>query len=161
MYVVASFSWFAGALSGLLGVALTVAGFVLNTRRESRKEKAENADRQEGRRDVARDEAIDLATVRGGAISDLQRELSALKELYQRERDEQMAKIADLQRAIELQQEQAFETLQMYAHGQRALFMTILGDLERDPPNVKRAVHRIRRVLSDPSPRFPGQSATT
>jgi len=161
MFLVGSIGWYAGALSGFLGIALAVAAFFINTRYQGRQERAENKDRREERRDMAREEAIDLVQVRGEAISEMRRELSELKERYDRERDEQLATIAALQRTIDLTREQAFETLQMYAHGQRALLATILGDLERDPPNISRAVSRIHSALNDQNPRFPGHPATT
>jgi hypothetical protein len=156
LFVLGSISWTTGALSGFLGIVLTAAAFVVNTRRDGRREKAETEDRTFGRRDIAREEALDLAEVRGGAISELQRELAELKERYERERGEQLITIGGLQRTIDLMREQAFETLQVYAHGQRALLLTILGDLDRDPPNVAHAMKRIHDALSDPHPKFPG-----
>lgn len=158
MLVLASISWAAGIAGTFIGLLLAASGLILNARRDARRDNAEQDDRAAGRRDVARDEAVVLATVRGEEVGDLRRELGDLKEQYSRERDDQIATITNLQRTIDLIREQAFETLQVYAHGQRALFVTILGDLEREPPNVARAVSRIHHILSDPNPQFPGHT---
>ena len=159
MYVLATGIWTLGAIGTVSSVAIAATALYLTARRDNRTEKADTQDRQEERRDLAREEALDLVKVRGEAITELQRELAELQERYQRERDEQLQTIARLQTTIDNAREQTFEMLQMYAHGQRALFMTILGDLERDPPNVTLAVARIHRFLDDPNPLFPGQSA--
>jgi len=158
--IIAAISWAAvGVAAGVGGLIVAAVSFIVNDRREARREKAENETHIEERRDVARDEALALVNVRGQQIDDLERQLTALKTQYASERDAQMATIAGLQRTIDLVREQAFETLQVYAHGQRALLVTILGDLDRDPPLVDRAVTRIQEALSDARPNFPGHPA--
>lgn len=141
----------AGVLAALAGVAYAV----LHGRREE-----ETTDEQLviQRKDLARDEAMALANTRAEAIKDLETAIAKLREEQARDRQEHLETVERLQNAVDLIRDQAFEAHQMFAHSVRVLLMTVLGDLDRDPPLVDVAIGRIRQALSEdppPGPRSP------
>lgn len=156
--VVGGLSWGAGGAIGALAAALLAAlAFIYNVRRAGRADARGRSQEARETRDVAREEALDLAEVRGKAISDLHTEVGQLRTEVRQERDSHLAAIAELQAALDLSREQALETLQMLAHGMRGLLVWILGELEHEPPRVDVVARRIREALADTDPHPPGQ----
>lgn len=151
-------SWVAvAAIIPLAGVAIALAGFVWTLKRSEHDDAQAAAQQEHQSRDVAREEAIDLAQVRGQAISDLHDEVGKLRKEVADERDAHLKAVGDLQHALDLSRQQSLEVQQMLAHGMRGLLVWILGELESEPPRVHVAIRRIREALDDADPRPPGQ----
>lgn len=154
------FAWSTSLISSAISGALASLGLWLSARWRRRDEETAEVDNQRESRDLAREEAMDLARVRGDAIEDLHRELSELKTEFEAERAQHLDAIGKLQAALDLSREQSLETQQMLAHGVHALLVWILRELENDPPHVDVAVRRIREAIEDADPRPPGQRRT-
>lgn len=156
-----AFSWSTSAASSLVGAALGAAGLWLNARWRRRDEQIQQTQIESGSRDLAREEAMDLARVRGEAIEDLHRELGELKMQFETERADHLKGLERLQGALDLSRAQSLETQQMLAHGVRGLLEWLLAQLEHDPPRIDVAVRRIREALADADPTPPGQRRRT
>jgi hypothetical protein len=96
----------------------------------------------------AREEALALAETRGQAIADLERRLASLQ------RQHRNAAVASAKRIRELEdvltkanseaREQAYQMQRFYASALADLLVGVQQDLEAVPPNVDRALTRIR-----------------
>jgi hypothetical protein len=94
---------------------------------------------------AARDEALALAETRGEVIIDLRRHLVA-SERRVRELE------ATLQTTEAEAREQAYRMQRFYATSLSDLLRDVQGDLEGEPPNVQRALARVRSLLDGERP---------
>lgn len=104
----------------------------------------------------AREEALALAETRGQAIADLERRLASLQ------RQHRNAAVASAKRIRELEdvltkanseaREQAYQMQRFYASALADLLVGVQQDLEAVPPNVDRALTRIRGLLARERP---------
>lgn len=85
------------------------------------------------KRDVAREEALELAETRGKVITDLREEVAHLSDSLKRVRDE-------LDRA----REDAWHTQQMLSRGVQGIFAALVDYLEEEPPKVQEALALLR-----------------
>ena len=151
------FSGEGAAIIPLAGVVVALLGLIWQMKRSEHEDIEAAEQREYQSRDVAREEAIDLAEVRGKAINDLHEEVARLRQEVEAERTAHAEAVSRLQRALDLSREQALETQQMLAHGMRGLLIYLLGELERDPPRVDVAIQRLREALADSKTIVPGQ----
>jgi hypothetical protein len=106
--------------------------------------------------DAAREEALALAETRRQVIADLERRLASL------ERQHRDAGIASARRIRALEdvltkanseaREQAYQMQRFYASALADLLVGVQEDLEAVPPNVERALTRIRGLLARERP---------
>lgn len=158
MVVIGAINWqAAAAMAAVAAVAVTALGLVYSMKRAARADGRDVSQDAHATRDVAREEAMELADVRGKAMGDLHREVAALRTEVAQERDAHLEAVGRLQAALDLSRDQALETQQMLAHGMRGLLVWLLSELEQEPPRVDKAVKRIREALADSDPRPPGQ----
>jgi hypothetical protein len=128
---------FAGA-TGLIVSLLTL----LHIRRQTRS----------GERSDARQEAIELADVRGHVIEDLEGRLDELEREQQHERDDHSKKIHLLEQVIEHVRKEAAEAQRMLVIGFRGAAIKLLGHLEANPAEVDEAVEYLRDMLNGEAP---------
>lgn len=105
---------------------------------------------------AAREEALALAETRRQAIADLESRLASL------ERQHWSAAVASARRIRELEgaltkanteaREQAYQMQRFYACALAELLVGLQRDLEAAPPNVDRALTRIRMILARQPP---------
>lgn len=105
---------------------------------------------------AARAEALALAEMRGEVITDLEARLESLERRHTasekartkriRELEEQLAKTRAEAR------EQAYQVQRFYAAALADLLVGVQEDLETAPPNVERALTRIRGLLTRQRP---------
>jgi C4-dicarboxylate-specific signal transduction histidine kinase len=127
----------------IAAAALLVSlALVLYTRRQTRA--VEGSD--------ARQEAIELADVRGQVIQDLENRLGDLEREQQRERDEHANKIELLEKVISHVRTEAAEAQRMLVVGFRGAAIKLLGHLEADPAEVDEAVDYLRDMLNGEAP---------
>ena len=135
-----------GALAGAAGLCISLLT-LLHLRRQTRS----------GERTDARQEAIELAEVRGHVIEDLEGRLDELEREQERERREHSKKIELLEKVIEHVRTEASEAQRMLVVGFRGAAIKLLGHLEADPAEVDQAVDYLRDMLNGEAPPPPAR----
>jgi len=130
-----------GALAGAGGLCISLLT-LLHIRRQTRS----------GERSDARQEAIELADVRGQVIEDLEGRLDEVEREQERERREHSKKIELLEKVIEHVRTEASEAQRMLVVGFRGAAIKLLGHLESDPAEVDEAVEYLRDMLNGEAP---------
>lgn len=102
--------------------------------------------------DEARDEAMDLADIRGKVIEDLRRRQDELERAQAEERVACDEKIDQLRKAVELAREEAAENQRLLLVGLRGALTKVLGHLELDPPETEEAIQFLRDCLDTEAP---------
>jgi hypothetical protein len=101
---------------------------------------------------AAREEALALAETRGEIIADLEARLQLLEGRYAESEEASAKRIRDLEdvlaKANAEAREQAYQMQRYYAAALADLLVDVQEDLETVPPNVERALTRIRGLLS-------------
>jgi hypothetical protein len=94
---------------------------------------------------AARDEALALAETRGEVIVDLRRHLVASER-----------RVRELEATLQIMEaearEQAYRMQRFYATSLSDLLHDVQSDLEGEPPNVQRALARVRNLLDGERP---------
>lgn len=108
-------------------------------------------------KDSARDEAIDLAEVRGKVIDDLEGRLDGLERKLDDERREHEKKVETLEQVIEHVRSESAETLRLLMVGMRGVMIKLLDHLESDPAEVDKAIDYLRESLNVDAPPLPAQ----
>lgn len=131
-------------VSLIVGVAALIISLALvfYTRRQTRA----------GERSEARQEAIELAEVRGKVIEDLEGRLDELEREQERERRDHAEKIRLLENVIEHVRAEAAEAQRMLVIGFRGATIKLLGHLEADPAEVDEAIDYLRDMLNGDAP---------
>lgn len=108
-------------------------------------------------RSDAREEALELADIRGKVIEDLEDRIGKLEREQEREREEHEEKIKLLHQVIEHVRKEAAEAQRMLVVGFRGVAIKVLGHLEAEPAEVDHAVEYLRDMLNtdDPHPPTP------
>lgn len=88
------------------------------------------------RRNEAREEAMELATVRGEHIQDLKRRIDELEE-----------KVADMKAELDAARDGALQTQRAFARALRDLLRSIERELDERPPDVAGAKLLIRETI--------------
>lgn len=105
---------------------------------------------------AAREEALALAETRGEIIVDLRTRLEALERQHGRATAECEERIRELETALEQTRaearEQAYQTQRFYSTALEDLLKGLRRDLEDVPPDVERALVRIRKLLAGERP---------
>ena len=106
--------------------------------------------------DAAREEALALAETRRHAIADLERRLASLERRHRRAAEASVRRIRELEDAllkanIEAR-EQAYQMQRFFTSALTELLVDMQEDLETVPPNVGRALTRIRGLLPGKRP---------
>jgi hypothetical protein len=106
--------------------------------------------------DAAREEALALAETRRQAIADLERRLASLERRHRSTREASARRIRELEdvlgKANAEAREQAYQMQRFYASALTELLVDMQEDLETVPPNVDRALTRIRGLLARERP---------
>lgn len=105
-----------------------------------------------GERSEAREEAIELAEVRGRVIEDLEGRIAKLEREQEREREDHQKEINLLKQVIEHVRREAAETQRLLTVGFRGVTLKVLGHLEADPAEVEAAVSYLRDMLNGDEP---------
>jgi DNA anti-recombination protein RmuC len=104
----------------------------------------------------ARDEALALAETRREVIADLRAQLAASEDQRSRLQADAENRIQELEKAIEdtrrEAREQAYQVQRLYGIGLADVLTGLRRDLEAIPPNVERALSRIRELLTSVPP---------
>lgn len=104
----------------------------------------------------AREEALALAETRGQAIADLERRLASLQRQHKNAAVASAKRIRELEHALTKAnseaREQAYQMQRFYASALADLLVGVQQDLEAVPPNVDRALTRIRGLLARERP---------
>jgi len=102
---------------------------------------------------AAREEALALAEMRSQVITDLSTRLELLERQHQASLETSAKRIRELEeivaRTIADAREQAYQVQRFYAAELADLLLGVQQDLEAAPPNVERALTRIRGLLDD------------
>jgi ABC-type anion transport system duplicated permease subunit len=105
---------------------------------------------------AAREEAMALAETRGEVIVDLRRRLRLLERLLRDTTEALERRVreleATLQRTEAEARDQAYRMQRFYSASLSELLRTVQADLEQDPPNVERALRRVRQLLDGERP---------
>ena len=105
---------------------------------------------------AARDEAMALAETRGEVIADLRRRLRLLERLLRDATEAWERRVreleATLQRTEAEAREHAYGIQRFYATSLSDFLRTVQADLEQDPPNVQKALSRVRQLLDGERP---------
>jgi hypothetical protein len=105
---------------------------------------------------AARDEAMALAEMRGEVIGDLRRRLRLLERLLRDTTEALERRVRELEVMLEKTEaearEQAYRVQRFYAASLSELLSTVQADLEQDPPNVEKALSRVRQLLDGERP---------
>jgi ABC-type sugar transport system substrate-binding protein len=105
---------------------------------------------------AARDEALALAETRGQIIADLERRLALLERRHRESSAAAAKRIHELEvvvaKANSDAREQAYQLQRFYAAALADLLIGVQEDLEAVPPNVDRALTRIRGLLAQEHP---------
>ena len=105
---------------------------------------------------AARDEAMALAETRGEVIVDLRRRLRLLGRLLSDTTEALERRVSELEATLQKTEaearEQAYGMQRFYATSLSELLRTFQADLEQDPPNVEKALLRVRQLLGDERP---------
>lgn len=125
--------------------ALVAAGAFVYARRSTRTAEA----------DTARDEAVDLAKIRGELNKELRERLDRLETEYVKDRDTADKKIEDLRNTIDLVREESAESQRLFVVGMRGVLVKVLSHLESEPPETDEAIQYLRETLSQEAPPAP------
>lgn len=102
-------------------------------------------------REAAREEALALAETRAEVIRDLRGRLASLERRHGQMEASYEAQLHDLRRQLDdtraEAREQAFQMQRLYTAALVDLLGDLRDDLETVPPNVERALVRIRQLL--------------
>jgi hypothetical protein len=102
--------------------------------------------------DAAREEALALAETRRQSIADLERRLASLERRHRSAGEASARRIHELEDALRTAnaeaREQAYQMQRLYASVLTTLLVGMENDLETVPPNVDRALTRIRGLLA-------------
>jgi hypothetical protein len=105
---------------------------------------------------AAREEALALAETRGEVIVDLRRRLDGVEQRLSETTAEYQTRIHELERALVRAErdarEQAYWMHRFYASSLSDLLRELRSDLQRQPPNVEAALHRIGELLDGERP---------
>ncbi|HEU0246244.1 MAG TPA: hypothetical protein VFR38_04090 [Gaiellaceae bacterium] len=105
---------------------------------------------------AAREEALALAETRGEVISDLRRQLAALEWRLRKTTEDCESRVRELETAIQATEsearENAYRMQRFYAASLSDLLRDVQVNLESEPPNLERALRRIRELLDDERP---------
>ena len=105
---------------------------------------------------AAREEAMALAETRGEVIVDLRRRLRLLERLLRDTTEALERRVRELEATLQKTEaearEQAYRMQQFYSASLSELLRTVQADLERDPPNVEKALTRVRQLLDGERP---------
>ena len=105
---------------------------------------------------AAREEALALAETRGEVISDLRRQLAALEWRLRETTEGCESRVRELETAIQATEsearENAYRMQRFYAASLSDLLRDVQVNLESEPPNLERALRRIRELLDDERP---------
>jgi hypothetical protein len=105
---------------------------------------------------AARDEAMALAETRGEVIVDLRRRLRLLERLLRDTTEALERRVRELEATLQKTEaearEQAYRIQRFYAASLSELLRTVEADLEQEPPNVEKALSRVRQVLDGERP---------
>lgn len=104
-----------------------------------------------GKRDDARDEAMQLAEVRASTILALREDIDQLRKDQDEERETCARNIEDLRQTIARVGTEAADSQRLLLSGLRQVLTSTLGYLEAVPPDVDRAVDFLRETLTDPA----------
>lgn len=103
---------------------------------------------------AARDEALALAETRGEVIADLRGRLAALEQRLAETTDDCESRVRGLESALQKRElevrEEAYRMQRFYAASLADLLRDVQTDLEETPPNLDRALGRIRELLDTP-----------
>ena len=105
---------------------------------------------------AAREEALALAETRGEVIGDLRLRLATLERRLRETTENCESRVRELETAIRAKEtearENAYRMQRFYAASLSELLSDVQVNLERDPPNLERALMRIREVLDGERP---------
>lgn len=100
---------------------------------------------------AAREEALALAETRRQVIAELRDRLRSVEERSERDREYFQRRNRELQAALGRTRAQArkdaYRTQHFYAAALSDLASALVADLERTPPDIQRALARIRKLL--------------
>jgi hypothetical protein len=106
--------------------------------------------------DAAREEALALAETRRQGIADLERRLASLERRHRNAAEVSARHICELEHALGKAnaeaREQAYQMQRFYGSALTELLVGMQQDLEMVPPNVDRALMRIRWLLAGERP---------
>jgi hypothetical protein len=106
--------------------------------------------------DAAREEALALAETRRQAIADLERRLASVERRHRNAIEASARRIRELEHTVEQAnaqaRDQAYQMQRFYGSALTELLLGIQQDLEMVPPNVDRALTRIRWLLAGERP---------
>ena len=102
---------------------------------------------------AAREEALALAETRSQVIADLRARLELLERQHRASQETSATRIRELEEIVARTsaeaREQAYQMQRFYAAELADLLLGVQQDLEATPPNVERALTRIRGLLGD------------
>jgi len=105
---------------------------------------------------AAREEAMALAETRGEVIVDLRRRLRLLERLLRDTTEALERRVRELEAKLQKTEaearEQAYRMQRFYSASLSELLRTVQADLEQDPPNIERALTRVRQLLDGERP---------
>jgi predicted transcriptional regulator len=105
---------------------------------------------------AAREEALALAETRGEVIVDLRRRLATLERQLRETKTNCRNRVRELEGAVDRMEaeahEQAYRMQRFYAASLADLLRDVQANLERQPPDLERALARIRDVLDGERP---------
>ena len=105
---------------------------------------------------AAREEAMALAETRGEVIVDLRRRLRLLERLLRETTEALERRVRELEATLQKTEaearEQAYRMQRFYSASLSELLRTVQADLEQDPPNVEKALSRVRQLLDGERP---------
>jgi hypothetical protein len=105
---------------------------------------------------AARDEAMALAETRGEVIADLRRRLRLLERVLRDTTEALERRVRELEATLQRTEaeahEQAYGIQRFYAASLSEFLRTVQADLEQDPPNVQKALWRVRQLLDGERP---------
>lgn len=105
---------------------------------------------------AAREEALALAETRGEVIGDLRLRLATLERRFRATTENCESRVRELETAIQAKEsearENAYRMQRFYAASLSDLLRDVQANLEREPPNLERALRRIREVLDGERP---------
>jgi DNA anti-recombination protein RmuC len=105
---------------------------------------------------AARQEALALAEMRGEVIADLEARLESLERRHTASEETRAKRIRELEEQLAKtsaeSREQAYQLQRFYAAALADLLVGVQEDLEMAPPNVERALTRIRGLLARERP---------
>jgi hypothetical protein len=111
---------------------------------------------QRSNANAAREEALALAETRREVIADLRADLTSSDESRRRLETDSKKRIRELETALENARtearEQAYQIQRLYAIGLADVLAGVCSDLEAVPPDVERALRRIRELLASAQP---------